>query len=110
MSNQFFIVVVVTIATTRVFLFLRPIPGPTIHGLRVHHYMYGMVAILAGILVRSVVVYGIGAGLFGDELTYLLIGGKSHRDNYSRLSLVGTLLIVIAVFFLRAYLVRPLEG
>ena len=69
--------------------------------------MYGLVAVVIGLITHSIIVYAIGLGLFVDELTYLLIGGKTHEDNYSNISLLGTLLFVITVFVFRNYLVQP---
>lgn len=103
-ENRFFIIFFVTIAVTRAFLFLFPISSPTIGKFRVHHYMYGILGILIGLLFQSLIVYAVGFGLFVDELTFLLMGGKTHEDNYSRISLFGTLFFVVLVFILRGYL------
>jgi hypothetical protein len=105
MSNYFFSVFFFTIIVTRAALLVRPTPGPTIRAVRIHHYMYGIVGIVVGVLVHSIGVYAIGAGLFVDELSFLLMGGKTHQDNYSAASLLGTLLFVIVVFVLRHFLV-----
>ena len=72
-----------------------------------HHYMYGIVGIIAGFLLHSVIIYAIGLGLFVDELTYLLIRGKDHKDNYSKVSLLGTAIFVLLVFLFQNYLLIP---
>ena len=102
---NFFLIFLATIIITRIFVFLYPIPAPTISKFRIHHYMYGIVGIIVGLLTSSVFIYAIGLGLFIDELTYLLIGGKSHQDNYSKISLIGTFIFVILVFIFQDYLV-----
>ena len=66
--------------------------------------MYGLISIFAGLTFHSVMIYAIGLGLFIDELTYLLIQGKNHKDNYSKTSLLGTLFFIIIVFVFRKYL------
>ena len=43
--------------------------------------------------------------MFVDEITYLVIGGESHDDNYSAFSLGGTLLLVVFVFIFKEQLV-----
>jgi hypothetical protein len=106
-SNYFFIIFLSTVLIIRLFLFVRPISSPTISGFRIHHYMYGVVGIVIGLLVHFILVYAIGLGLFIDELTYLIIRGKNHADNYSRISLFGTLVFVIIVFIFKSYLVLP---
>jgi hypothetical protein len=66
--------------------------------------MYGVAGIVLGFLFHSITIYAIGLGLFVGQLTYLLIQGQSHADNYSRISLLGTTLFVVLVFFLQNYL------
>ena len=96
----FFIIFFITILVTRVFLYVHPTPSPTINGFRTHHYMYGLVLAPVGALVGSVTIFAVGVGLFVDELGYLLIGGKTHEENYSKASLLLlTLLIVLAYIF-----------
>lgn len=101
MDNDFFIIFFLTILIARIFLFFRPTPAPTIKGFRTHHWMYGLIGIFLGIILNSIVIYAIGLGLFVNELTYLLIRGKTHKDNYSAYSIIGTILFVVLVFFLR---------
>ena len=109
MSNYFFLIFVVTIVIVRLFLFLCPFSSPDIKGFRIHHYMYGIVGIIIGLVAHSINLYAIGLGLFVDELTYIIIRGKDHKDNYSLVSLLGTLLFVVAVFVFKDYLVLPLK-
>jgi hypothetical protein len=104
MSNYFFIVFLITIVAVRVLIFLHPVPAPTIGKFRTHHYMFGIIGVILGLLFNSILIYAIGLGLFVDELTYLLMRGKSHEDNYSKTSLLGTLLFIIIVFLLKDYL------
>ena len=100
-NNYFFLIFFLTVIVTRLLLYLKPLPSPTIKGFRLHHYMFGVVLIPVAILLNTLELYAVGFGLFMDELTYLLIGGKNHRDNYSISSLVGTVLFVILVFIFR---------
>lgn len=70
-----------------------------------HHYMYGLILIVLSILFESLILYAVGLGLFIDELTYLLMRGKTHEDNYSTVSLLGTAILVTAVFIFKDYLI-----
>ena len=97
----FFIIFLVTILITRLFLYLKSIPAPTIKGFRVHHYLYGLVLIPIGALLGNVTIYAIGLGLFIDELGFLVIGGKTHKDNYSWKSLSLLAIFIISVFILK---------
>jgi hypothetical protein len=105
MANQFFIIFLFTILITRLFLFLKPVPALTVAGFRTHHWMYGVLGVFLGIIFRSLFLYSIGLGLFIDELTYILIGGKNHNDNYSKMSLFGTILFILIVFLLKEYFI-----
>lgn len=107
MTNYFFNIFILTILITRIFLFVSPISSPTVKKFRIHHYMYGVVGIFLGLLFHSIIIYGIGLGLFVDELTYLLIRGKTHKDNYSWTSLIGTVIFIILIFIFKSYLVLP---
>lgn len=109
MSDYFFIVFLLTILVTRVFLFAYPVSSPTIGRFRTHHYMFGIAAAGIGLAIQSVTLYAIGLGLFVDELSYLLMRGKTHHDNFSILSLVGTLVFAIIGFLLKNYLVSPFK-
>jgi len=105
MSEKFFLVFLATILVTRLFLYIFPLPSPTIKGFRMHHWMFGLIGVVIGIIFHSLLFYAIGLGLFVDELTYLLIGGKIHEDNYSKISLFGTVVFIIIVFIFKDYLI-----
>lgn len=105
MSDYFVLVFVVTIVVTRVALFIHPASAPTLASLRIHHYMYGLVGIAVGLAIHSIVLYAVGAGLFVDEATLLVLGGSTHEENYSAYSLLGTLLLTALVVLLAPHLV-----
>lgn len=107
MSNYFFLIFAITIILTRLIIYFHPIPSPTIGKFRTHHYMYGLLVIAIGLISQSITIYAIGIGLFIDELTYLLIRGKTHKDNYSKISLLGTFIFIMVVFAFKGYLIRP---
>src|SRR3989338_2037622 len=108
MSDQFFLIFISTIIITRLVVYLFPIPSPTIKSFRLHHYMFGIIGIVIGLLFSSILIYAIGIGLFIDELAYILIGGKTHKDNYSKKSLLGTVFFILLVFIFKNYLILPL--
>ena len=108
MGNSFFLILLATIIVTRITLFIKPVPSPTIRGFRTHHWMYGLGGVVIAFLTRSVVVYAIGMGLCIDELTYLLMAGETHEDNFSLTSLIGTIAFTAAAFLLREQLISAL--
>jgi hypothetical protein len=70
--------------------------------------MYGLLLIIISILLENILLFAIGMGLFIDELTYLIIRGKSHEDNYSKISLLGTLIFIILIFLFKNFLINLL--
>ncbi len=104
LADQFFLIVAATVLITRVFLFLYPMPTPKIGSFRPHHWMTGLALIPIGLLLHSIWIYAIGVGLFIDELTFVLMRGQSHEDNYSRISLAGVATLLIIVFIARHHL------
>lgn len=103
-QNYFFIIFLATILITRITLYFKQMSSPTIRGFRIHHYMYGIGLIFLGLVLNVLILYAIGFGLFIDQLTFILIKGKSHKDNYSKKSLIGTLLFIVIIFIFRSYL------
>ncbi len=103
-STLFFSIFFTTILVTRVGLLVRRTSSPTIRGFRLHHYMYGLCILPVGVLLHSVWTSAVGLGLFIDEATYLCIGGKSHEDNYSWTSLLGTAAFIVLTFVFRVEL------
>ena len=104
-SNEFFLIFLETILLVRIFLFLKPISSPNVGKFRIHHYMYGFIGILLGLVFNFLFIYAVGVGLFIDELAYLLINGKTHADNYSTISLLGTLFFIIIIYVFREKLI-----
>ncbi|MEK7672792.1 MAG: hypothetical protein AAB373_02820 [Patescibacteria group bacterium] len=102
-GNYLFFIILSTVLITRIFLYFKPTPSPTFWGIRTHHYMYGILLAVIGYFTKNLTITGVGLGLFLDELTYLLIGGKTHKDNYSKTSLIGTFLFLVLAFFLCQY-------
>src|SRR3989344_6986669 len=99
-KNYFFVIFFLTILITRIFLFLMPISGPAVGGFRFHHWMFGLMLIVLGLIVSVLALFALGWGLFIDELTFVLIRGDSHAENYSLVSLLGTLSFVIVIFLM----------
>lgn len=115
-ENYFFVIFISLILILRLFLYLKPTPGPTIAGFRVHHWLVGLILIVLSIALFltslnkkiPLTFFAIGLAMFVDELTYLLIGGETHADNYSPVSLIGTLLFIIMIFVIRKHIVTAL--
>ena len=99
--NYYFAIFLLTILITRGLLFVFPVASPTILQLRLHHWMYGLFLVGISFFISNVFVYAIGLGLVIDELTYIVMDGKTHQDNYSAMSVFGTIALIAVVYIFR---------
>ncbi len=104
--DTFFLIVLATIAITRVWLFRRPLASPKLFGFKLHHYMYGIAILIAGYFMKSILIYSIGAGLIVDELPFVLYlpKGFSWREYESKAMFTGVLILLVVIYFLRNHL------
>ena len=107
--DYFFLIFLGTIAITRLLLVSHKMTGPTILGLRIRHYMLGIVLLVVAFLIHNLTIYAIALGLIADELPVIFAKGPGHKDEYwrgcedyhTRWSFAGVLIIVLVVFILR---------
>ena len=103
--DTFFLFLLTTIALTRVWLFRRPMKSPTIKGFRLHHYMYGIVILVAGLIFKSLLAYSVGAGLIVDEIPLFLFPKTASWKEYeSKTAFTGILLLLVVIYLFRNYL------
>ncbi|MFZ2072315.1 MAG: hypothetical protein WAV10_01370 [Minisyncoccia bacterium] len=111
-SNYFFLIFLLTIVLTRIWLFVKPISSPTIKGFRLHHYMYGLVIVAISFFISNITLYAIGLGLFIDELIFLIPNPTkpfAYKEYISIKGILGTIILIIAVYFLRNYILLILS-
>jgi len=104
--NINFLIFLFTIFVTRIWLFYYPISSPIIKGFHLHHYMYGLFAFVFSIIIHNAIIYSIGMALFIDELTFIIIHGKSWKDYNSKISLMGTAFFIGVVYIFRYYFLK----
>lgn len=103
--NYFFLVFVLTIAITRLFLLSSDIASPTVWGLRLHHYMYGVVLLVASIWVYRTTLSAVGLGLFVDELPQLVRNDfNTWYDYYSPINM-GLVFVLVVIVYLGTQLI-----
>jgi len=71
--------------------------------------MYGLLLSLLGYSTKTAWIFGVGLELSVDELTYLLMGGKTHEDNYSKISVLGTAFFAVVILLLRSQIVGVIQ-
>ncbi|MBV9349379.1 MAG: hypothetical protein JO026_01370 [Patescibacteria group bacterium] len=103
MGTKLFFWFVGTIAVSCGFLFVYPITSPTVGGFHLHHWMYGAAITMLAWRMRSLATFGIGLGLFVDEITFIIRTclGKSSLPYYSWQALVGIVVCAAIVFVLK---------
>ena len=106
-ASQFFSIFLATVLLVRIFLYFKPISSPTIAGIRLHHWMFGVVGMPVALLIHSIPLYALSLGVFVDELPFLLMGGKNHKDNYSWLSVSGVVVLCLLVVLFKETLLLP---
>jgi len=75
--------------------------SPTIKGIKLHHYMYGIVIILAGFLLQTQWIIAIGLGLFIDEIAPLIKYGNSfHWKEYWSLHSFLWMIVSLVIIFI----------
>ena len=71
--------------------------------------MYGALLVAISSVFSNPFGYSIGLGLFVDEFAFLVMQGKTHKDNYSLCSLAGTALLITLVFVFREQVFRLVD-
>ena len=106
MANEFFLIFLGTIIVSRLVLLNRKIYSPTIFGVRLHHYMYGIILTMISFLISDIYLYAIGLGLFVDQLPLFFIWRKwEWKDCYSIYYFVKLFICVLVIFLLKNYLI-----
>lgn len=96
---------VATIVITRIYLSIFPHHGPKIGNFQIHHYMYGLVLIVAYFLIRRPELLAIGSAWIVDELPlFFIFKGWNWPDDHWRQyhswqSIMGILVISVAGYF-----------
>jgi len=75
----------------------KPRPETEFFGIRIHHYIYGIILMLIAIAIKSPILLGVGLALFVDELPFILMQGETHEDNYSITANIGVIIFGVLV-------------
>ena len=108
--DRFFLFAIVTILLTRVSVFIFNRPSPTIKNFRTHHWMYGLLFTIILFCIsrfyKNVYLLAISMGIFLDEIGFILIKGKTHKDNYSPKSFIILIFFIILLFIFRETIIN----
>lgn len=108
--DKYFLCAMITIIITRILVYLFNKPSPTIKNFRTHHWMYGLlftiILFFISSLYSNIYLLSISMGVFIDEIGFILIGGKTHEDNYNPKSFMILLLFILLLFIFRENIVN----
>ncbi len=109
LSDKYFFFTMLTVILTRVWVYLFNKPSPTIKNFRTHHWMYGLLLtiILFSIsnFYTNLYLLSISTGIFLDEIGFIIIRGKTHKDNYSPQSFMILMFFLLLLFLFRESIV-----
>ena len=101
----YFFTTLITIIITRILVYLINKPSPTIKNFRTHHWMFGLffTIILFSIskFYTNIYLLSISNGIFLDKIGFILIKGKTHKDNYSTRSFIIFIIFIILLYMLK---------
>ncbi|MCI8671682.1 MAG: hypothetical protein HFI36_06630 [Bacilli bacterium] len=108
--DKFFLITLITIIITRVGVYIFNKPSPTIKNFRTHHWMFGLIFIIIFFLISSfytnIYLLSISVGVFMDEIGFIIIKGKSHKDNYSPESFMILMFFILILFIFRETIIN----
>ncbi len=105
--DLFYVVFVLTILITRVLVWLVP-EGDIIFGsFVVHHFWFGIVLFVIGLIFVKgrVWFYGVGLGLIADQLVFMILGAGKDAEYWALLSVLSMVIIAAIVYLIRENLI-----
>lgn len=108
--NYFFIVFAGTILITRLVLLPQRVFYPKIHGQHIHHFVYGIILAIVSLFLGNIFLYGVGLGLFADEMPLMFTKKWTWGGYNSKLCRTEDIAIIFLVFILRNYILLPFKA
>ncbi len=108
--DKYYLITMLTILITRVFVYIFNKPSPTIKNFRTHHWMFGFLFTILLFCISNfytnIYLLSISMGIFLDEIGFIIIKGKTHEDNYSAKSFMILMFFLIILFIFRKDIVK----
>ena len=108
--NIFFSIIVATVLTIRLSVYLVPNKDVIVFGKVVHHMWFGVLLVLMACLAPikvpfvTAITSAVGLGLIADHIVYMLLGAGGDDKYWSHSSLLGVLVVLVLLFLLRTQL------
>ena len=113
--NLFYLSYFLTTLIVRTYLYFFRETHIIIKGLLVHHFWIGLILLAVSLILykkhkkRTLIVLGIGAALFFDQLVFMLNGGGLTPVYLTGVSLTGSIIFLIIFFIFRRKIVSFLD-
>src|SRR6188472_1872990 len=106
--NYFFIIVIITIVLSRIWLWFVPKHSPKIGSFQPHHYHFGLVLIVLYFFFNNIYLLAIGIAWVIDEIPLFFIYKKwkwpdDHWDEYHSLQSLGGIFSILIVCYITFY-------
>lgn len=113
--NLFYLTYFLTILVVRIYLYFFREVHIILWGVLVHHFWIGLILIIVSLFLykkyekERLVIFGIGAALFFDQLVFILNGGGLTPAYLDIISLAGSIVFVILFFIFRKKVIGFLD-
>ena len=108
--DKYFLFTMTTIIITRILVYIFNKPSPTIKNFRTHHWMFGLVFTIMFFLISNfytnIYLLSISMGIFLDEIGFIILKGKTHKDNYSPKSFMILIFFILLLFIFRKNIIN----
>ena len=108
--DKYFLLTFITILITRVVVYIFNKLSPTIKNFRTHHWMFGLFFMIILFCISNfytnIYLLSISMGIFLDEIGFMIIKGKTHKDNYSPESFIMLLFFIFLLFIFREKIIN----
>lgn len=108
--DEYFLFTMITIIITRALVYMFNKPSPTIKNFRMHHWMFGLFLTVIFFCISkfytNIYLLSISTGVFLDEIGFIIIGGKTHEDNYSPESFMILIFFILLLFIFRESIIN----
>ncbi len=74
--------------------------SPKVLGMKLHHYMYGIIVLALGLVFKSLLAYSVGFGFILDELPLALFPKNASWPEYESKKMFTGILVLLAILFL----------
>ena len=104
-ENLFYLLTMLTILAIRISVLIVPEVNIRIFGFNVHHFWFGTIALIIGILIPrnkiKLIICSVGLGLISDQTVFMILGAGNDAQYWSMYSVYGAVFLAGILFIFR---------